>query len=75
MLLDMAADEAQMSESHLQLIDDVAKLLLDRDVPIEKLQSYMTHDNFKITNKVLRYDPNAPEQPPKQVDLYDTPPA
>lgn len=70
LLLGMSEKDQEISESRLHLIDDVAKMLLDRGVAAEKLQAYMATENFRVTDKVLRYDPNAPGQPPKMVDLY-----
>lgn len=69
-LLDIEEESGGITDKHAKMIDDVAKMLLDGDVPAEKVQDYMARDEFKVTDKVLRFDPNTPGQPPKMVDLY-----
>lgn len=61
-------DEA-VPEDKIPLVDEIAKLLLDRDVQPGQIQALIARKELAVPDTVLRFDPNAPGQPPKPVSV------
>ena len=61
--------DKDVPDNAMPVIDEIGRLLLDRDVAPEKIAALMAREELTVPERVLRFDPNFPAQPPKMVSL------
>lgn len=62
-------ETAEVPERHFPLLDEISRILLDRDVKPSAASALMAKSCLRIPEVVMRFDPNNPSQGPQEVNI------